>query len=359
LDGRSDIFSLGVAAYELATGQRPFDGTSVGAVFDAILHHTPAPPSAVQPQLGGELDGLVLRALEKDRELRFQTAGDLASSCKRILRDSSLGSAAVVPHAQAAAASAPPRSRFGAMGWAVAAVLAAALGLMLWAPWRAGPEPRIVIRQAIRLPASAYHPALSRDGTRLVYTQVSGAAPQIRLRMMDQLEANPIPGAESGAAVGFSPDGQWIVYAAKRELNKIPGTGGTPVPICDLPPRLGGATWASDDTIILADSTGLMRVPAAGGTPQLLLASNPSDFSTPQLLPDGKSVLYTISKGSGSDSGSIAVLDLKTRMHRVLVNSGLYAQYAPTGLPVRRSPWRRASTNLASPIPHYWFSLEG
>ena len=96
-DGRSDIFSLGVVAYELATGRRPFDGTTEGAIFDAILHHTPEPPSSVQPQLGRDLDALVLRTLEKDRELRFQTANDLASSCKRLLRDSLSGSAPALP----------------------------------------------------------------------------------------------------------------------------------------------------------------------------------------------------------------------------------------------------------------------
>jgi hypothetical protein len=92
VDGRSDIFSLGVVAYELATGRRPFEGTTIGAIFDAILHHTPEPPSSVQPELRRDLDALVLRAIEKDRELRFQTANDLASSCKRLLRDSSSGS---------------------------------------------------------------------------------------------------------------------------------------------------------------------------------------------------------------------------------------------------------------------------
>jgi serine/threonine-protein kinase len=61
LDGRSDIFSLGVVAYELVTGRRPFDGPADGAIFDAILHHTPESPSSVHPQLGRHLDALVRR----------------------------------------------------------------------------------------------------------------------------------------------------------------------------------------------------------------------------------------------------------------------------------------------------------
>jgi serine/threonine-protein kinase len=84
---RSDLFSLGVVAYELATGTRPFEGPTDGAVFNSILHHHPPPPSTVRPALGTELDALILRLLEKDPELRFQTAVDLRSSCRRVSRD--------------------------------------------------------------------------------------------------------------------------------------------------------------------------------------------------------------------------------------------------------------------------------
>lgn len=86
---RSDLFSLGVVAYELATGVRPFDGSTDGAIFDAILHQKPVPLSSIRPALGNELDGMVEQLLEKDPDLRFQTASDLRSCCKRLSRDSS------------------------------------------------------------------------------------------------------------------------------------------------------------------------------------------------------------------------------------------------------------------------------
>jgi serine/threonine protein kinase/Tol biopolymer transport system component len=85
---RSDLFALGIVAYELATGIRPFDGPTNGAIFNSILHHHPLAPSSLRPELGQDLDELILRLLEKDPELRFQTALDLRSSCRRISRDS-------------------------------------------------------------------------------------------------------------------------------------------------------------------------------------------------------------------------------------------------------------------------------
>jgi serine/threonine protein kinase len=91
---RSDLFSLGVGAYELASGVRPFDGPTDEAVFDAILNRTPELSSSVRPSLGNELDGLIMRALEKDPELRFQTANDMRAALRLLVRNSQTAGAA-------------------------------------------------------------------------------------------------------------------------------------------------------------------------------------------------------------------------------------------------------------------------
>ena len=91
LGTRSDLFSLGVVLYALATGREPFAGKTSALVFDAILHQTPKLPSAINPDVPAELDRIILKALEKDRELRYQTVGELRADLKRLKRETDSG----------------------------------------------------------------------------------------------------------------------------------------------------------------------------------------------------------------------------------------------------------------------------
>ena len=88
LDARTDIFSFGVVLYEISTGRLPFRGETSAAIFDAILHRVPVSPVLVNPGMPSELDRIIIKALEKDPDLRFQTISDLRTDLRRLQRDS-------------------------------------------------------------------------------------------------------------------------------------------------------------------------------------------------------------------------------------------------------------------------------
>ena len=113
LDGRSDLFSFGIVLYQMATGKLPFQGASSGLITEAILNRDPVAPMRVNPDIPPSLQEVIHRALEKDRNLRYQHAADMRAELQRLKRDTESGRRAAE---EAESALTPTTSRLSSTG---------------------------------------------------------------------------------------------------------------------------------------------------------------------------------------------------------------------------------------------------
>jgi serine/threonine-protein kinase len=153
---------------------------------------------------------------------------------------------------------------------------------------------------------------------------------------MGELQPRLIPGTEEGLTNPFfSPDGTVVAYEEGRELKRISIGGGASVVICAVQTAMFGASWGPDNMILYGQTEGIMRVSANGGTPELVIKANDGEqVHGPQLLPDGDSVLFSVTTGKGPtrwDQAQIAVQSLRTGERKVVLRGGSDARYLPTG----------------------------
>jgi Tol biopolymer transport system component/tRNA A-37 threonylcarbamoyl transferase component Bud32 len=213
---RSDLFCLGVVAYEVATGRRPFDGPSDGFILDAILNHAPVPPSSIRPGIDHELEQMILQLLEKDPELRFQTAADLRSCCKRLARTSSQRSVPAYIRQKA------KRSSIGRVTLAAAAglVWGSAVVWLMEAQRHISSTPLPVhFAQLTNGQGEKNSPSLNPDGKQFVYASSKGGNWDIFLQRTGGRESVNLTkdSVQDDTQPSFSPDGSHIAFRSERD----------------------------------------------------------------------------------------------------------------------------------------------
>ena len=353
VDRRTDIWAFGAVLYEMLAGRRAFAGESIVDVLGAVARLEPdfdALPADTPPRVRRVLQ----LCLTKDARQRAQSIGDVRLALE--------GAFDTTQQAVPAAHFAQPvwRRALPLVTLLVGALVSVAAAWSLWPT----AQPGAVSRFVHLVPAGhAYDDnagrsviALSPDGRSLVYNTTRG----LFLRPMDALEARLIGTEEGMTTPFFSPDGQSIGYFRGYELKRLSVSGGAPVVVARTTSNPFGATWTSDDTIIFGQADGVYRVPAAGGTPELVIRAETGErVFGPQLLPDGDSVLLTVTTGTW-DEGRIVVVSISTGERTVLVEGGSDARFVPTGhliyalgdalLAVAFDPDRRAVSGRSVPV---------
>jgi serine/threonine-protein kinase len=352
-DRRADIWGFGAVLYEMLSGKRAFAGESVSDTLASVLKLDPD-WKALPSETPASIRRLIQRCLTKDRKQRLQAIGEA-----RIAIDESLSGA---PPETAE----PMLAGRSIVPWVVAGILAIALAIALWAPWRvARPVEQPLVRLDVDLgPEISLQPVgqdvalnsviISPDGTRLVYVAIVAGGPQkLFTRKLDRPNATELPGTEGATIPFFSQDGQWVGFQLNNKLNRISVEGGAVVPTSE---REAASILEEYGVMVTGGypGRGLTLFPSNGGadTPLTDLASGETYHFFPQVLPGGKAVLFTVYRGPelGVDKASIEVVSLADRRRKTLVTGGAFASYLATSKATGHLLYSHKGTVFAIPF---------
>ncbi len=332
LDHRTDLFSIGVVLYEMATGTMPFRGASTAAVFGSILHKAPIPAARLNPALPPELERMIAKALEKDREVRYQSAADLRADLRRLLRDTTStrvpswtadepGSGTVPAAVPATGLVRKPWPR-----WTRKALLVAEAAVVLAAVWvlvvglprdrdEAGRRPfgEASFRRVTEQAGPELFPALSRDGASIIYAGRGSGNWDIYLATLGSKTHSNLTSnfANNDTQPAFSPDDKLIAFRSERDggglfvmdrqggsLKRVSTAGFNPAWSPDgkeLAYATEGVVRAEDRISV---SSQLWSVRLATGGMRLITRS---DAVQPSWSPNGHRIAFWASRGGQRD----------------------------------------------------------
>jgi eukaryotic-like serine/threonine-protein kinase len=287
LDARTDLFSLGAVLYEMATGQAAFTGNTSAVIFDSILNRTPAAPTSLNPNVPPKLEEILGKSLEKDRELRYQTAAELRGDLKRLKRDSDSGRTASGSGSAWSGAGGGARSEtYAAPSEATVTPAntqpAATMQKTPGSGWRTlATIVSVVVGLSVMVALFLHYRAPRHEG----------------LSSFSQMTITPVTSSGNIHSVAISSDGKWLCYVADEKgthaiwIRQL-ATGSTVQVEIGSPGEIEGLTFSLDGNYLYFvkhdESSGLgtlFQVPSLGGSPHQVIADVDSPIS---FSPDGK-----------------------------------------------------------------------